>query len=430
MTRVVIVGGGQAGSSAALKLRGLGFPGEIVLIGDEPIAPYQRPPLSKSYLLGKSAPDALLIRPVSLYREKNIELRLGCRVDRILPQARRIETSTGGLGYDHLILATGAKPVRLDPSVGGALGNVFTLRTIEDIDRIAPLFQAGRRLLVIGGGYVGLEAAAVAAQSGLQVVLVEMADGILKRVACAETAAYFRALHVRHGVRILESTAIRQLEGNGTAACARLSDGEELAVDLVIVGIGVKPDVVLANSAGLDVDDGIKVDEFGRTSSEGIWAAGDCASFPYRDKRIRLESVPHAIDQAETVAANICGAQRPYIASPWFWSDQFDVKLQIAGLNANYDRVVVRLDGRLGVASHWYFRGNTLLAVDAMNDARSYMIAKRLIASGISPDPRSVGRPATDLGHFLKSVAPARARQHCVPAASADHEGAGSSSQA
>ena len=407
MTRVVIVGAGQAGSSAALKLRGLGFPGEIILIGDEPIAPYQRPPLSKSYLLGKAAPDALLIRPVALYREKNIELRLGCRVDRILPHARRIDTNTGSLGYDHLILATGAKPVRLDPSVGGALSNVFTLRTIEDVDRIAPLFQAGRRLLVIGGGYVGLEAAAVAAQSGLEVVLVEMADRILKRVACAETAAYFRALHVRHGVRIIELTAIRQLEGNGTAACARLSDGEELAIDLVIVGIGVKPDVVLASEAGLDVDDGIKVDQFGRTSSEGTWAAGDCASFPYRDKRIRLESVPHAIDQAETVAANICGAQRPYIASPWFWSDQFDVKLQIAGLNANYDRVVVRRDGRPGVASHWYFRGNTLLAVDAMNDARSYMIAKRLIASGISPDPGSVSNPASDLGHFLKSHAQA-----------------------
>ena len=348
-------------------------------------------------------------------------------------QARRIETSTGSLGYDHLILATGAKPVRLDPSVGGALGNVFTLRTIEDIDRIAPLFQAGRRLLVIGGGYVGLEAAAVAAQSGLQVVLVEMADRILKRVACAETAVYFRALHARHGVRIIGSAAIRQLEGNGTTACARLSDGEELAVDLVIVGIGVKPDVALASEAGLDVDDGIKVDELGRTSTDGIWAAGDCASFPYRGRRIRLESVPHAIDHAETVAANICGAQKPYVATPWFWSDQFDVKLQIAGLNANYDRVVVRRDGRPGVASHWYFRGNTLLAVDAMNDARSYMIAKRLIASGISPDPGSVGNPATDLGHFLKSRAPGNdAMPNTAPAraAGADHGRDASSSQA
>ncbi|MDB5631137.1 MAG: hcaD2 [Tardiphaga sp.] len=407
MMRVVIVGAGQAGSAAALKLRGLGFPGEIVLIGDEAIAPYQRPPLSKSYLLGKVAADALLIRPVSLYQDNNIELRLGCRVNHILPEARRIETSMGSLGYDHLVLATGAKPVPLDPAMGGALSNVFTLRTIDDIDRIASLFQAGRRVLVIGGGYIGLEAAAVAAQSGLEVVLVEMADRILKRVACAETAAYFRALHRRHGVRILESTAVRQLEGHGAATLARLSDGEELAVDLVIVGIGVKPDVTLANAAGLDVGDGIKVDALGRTSREGIWAAGDCALFPYRDKPIRLESVPHAIDQAETVAANICGPRRPYIASPWFWSDQFDVKLQIAGLNANYDRVVVRDAGRPGVVSHWYFSGDTLLAVDAMNDARSYMIAKRLIASGVSPAPESVGSPATDLGHLLKSGAPA-----------------------
>lgn len=403
MTRAVIVGAGQAGSSAALKLRALGFAGEIILIGAESVAPYQRPPLSKSYLLGKVTSDALLIRPLSLYRSQGIELRLGCRVDRILPHARRIETSAGSLGYDHLVLATGAKPLRLDPSLGGALGNVFSLRSIEDVDRIRPAFQTGRRLLVIGGGYVGLEAAAVAAQSGLQVVLVEMADRILKRVACAETADYFRTLHARHGVRILESTAVRRLEGNGTATHAHLSDGEELATDLVIVGIGVKPDIALASEAGLAVEDGIEVDAFGRTSVEGMWAAGDCASFPHGGRRIRLESVPHAIAHAETVAVNICGAREPYVATPWFWSDQFEVKLQIAGLNTNHDRVVVRCDGRPGVASHWYFRGKTLLAVDAMNDARSYMIAKRLTATGISPDPETVGNPATDPSLLLKS---------------------------
>lgn len=405
MTRVVIVGAGQAGSSTALKLRALGFSGEIILIGDEPIAPYQRPPLSKSYLLGKTTAEALLLRPLSLYRDQTIELRLGCRVDRIQPHVRRIETSTGSLDYDHLVLATGAKPLRLDSSIGGALGNVFTLRSIEDVDRIRPLFEAGRRLLVAGGGYVGLEVAAVAAKSGLQVTLVEMADRILKRVACAETAGYFRDLHTRHGVRIIEAIALGQLEGDGLATRARLSNGEKLAVDLVIAGIGVRPDVRLASSAAIHVADGIEVDEFGRTSIEGIWAAGDCASFPHQGIRIRLESVPHAIDHAETVAANICGTREPYVATPWFWSDQFDVKLQIAGLNAGYDRVVVRCDGRPSVASHWYFREETLIAVDAMNDARSYMIAKRLIAAGISPDPESVGNPATDLGLLLKSRA-------------------------
>lgn len=411
MSRVVIVGAGQAGSSAALKLRTLGFPGEIILIGDEPIAPYQRPPLSKAYLLGKTTAEAVLIRPLSLYRDKMIELRVGCRVDRILPHARRIETRAGSIGYDHLVVATGATPVRLDPSIGGALGNVFTLRSIQDVDSIRPTFAAGRRLLVIGGGYIGLEAAAVGAQTGLQVVLVEMADRILKRVACAETAAYFRALQGRHGVQVLESTAIRRLEANGPVTRAHLSNGEELAIDLVIVGIGVKPNIALASEAGCDVDDGIKVDEFGRTSIEGIWAAGDCASFPHGDGRIRLESVPHAIDHAETVAANICGAQKPYVATPWFWSDQFDVKLQIAGLNGSYDRVVVRRDRRPGVASHWYFRGETLLAVDAMNDARSYMTGKRLIASGISPDPEVVKDAATDLGMLLKARAPDNAQR-------------------
>lgn len=427
MTRVVIVGAGQAGCSAALKLRALGFVGEIVLIGDEPIAPYHRPPLSKAYLLGKTTADALLIRPLSLYRDQRIELRLGCRVDRILPHARRIETSTGSLDYDHLILATGARPLRLAPSIGGALGNVFTLRSIGDVDRIRPAFEAGRRLLVIGGGYVGLEAAAVAAQSGLQVVLVEMADRILKRVACAETASYFRALHAQRGVQILESTAICGIDGNGVATRARLANGEELAVDLVIVGIGVKPELTLAGEARLAVDNGIAVDAFGCTSVEGIWAAGDCASFPHAGKRIRLESVPHAVDHAETVAANICGAGKPYVATPWFWSDQFDVKLQIAGLNTSYDRVVARRDGRPGVASHWYFQGETLLAVDAMNDARSYMIAKRLIAAGISPDPDSVGSPATDLGVLLK---PRAAEKAAVPnAATADRKRASSNSE-
>ena len=407
MARVVIVGAGQAGSSAALKLRDLGFPGEIVLIGDEPIAPYQRPPLSKSYLLGKVSPEALLIRPLSLYSDRNIELRLGCRVHRILPGTRRLDTSMGDIAYDHLVLATGARPMRLAPSIGGALGNVFTLRSIEDVDRIAPHFQADRRLLVVGGGYIGLEAAAVAAQSGLDVVLVEMAGRILRRVACQETAAYFRSLHESRGVRIIEATGVLRLEGDGTASSAVLSNGETLPVDLIVVGIGVQPDVDLATGAGVKVNNGIEVDELGRTSIDGVWAAGDCASFPYRGKRIRLESVPHAIDHADLVAANICGAQRSYLAKPWFWSDQFEVKLQIAGLNPDYDRVVVRRDGRPGVASHWYFRGNALLAVDAMNDPRSFVAARKLLATGAEIDAEAVASGQLDPVLLAKATAPA-----------------------
>lgn len=405
MKRVVIVGAGQAGSSVALKLRMLGFAGEIVLIGEEPVAPYQRPPLSKAYLLGKVSREGLLIRPASLYRDQNIELRLSCRVERILPELQRLETSTGGLDYDHLVLTTGARPLPLPPAIGGALANVFTLRTIADIDRIAAYFQPARRLLVIGGGYIGLEAAAVAAQSGLEVVLLEMADRILKRVACSETAAYFRALHTRHGVRILEGTALDALEGDGVANRARLSNGEELPVDLAIVGIGVRPETALARNAGIEIEDGIKVDGFGRTSVESIWAAGDCASFPYRNTRIRLESVPHAIGHAEAVAANILGAAQPYFAAPWFWSDQYDVKLQIAGLNAGHDRVMVRRDGRPGVASHWYFKGNTLLAVDAMNDARSFTAARKLLAMDAAIDPNAVADPSLDPAQFIKTAA-------------------------
>lgn len=401
MQHVVVIGAGQAGASCVAKLRNGGFDGKITLIGAEPCPPYQRPPLSKGYLLGEMTLERLFLRPEAFYVDQGIALKTNCRVTAIDPEARVLNTTEGEIAYDALVLATGSTPRRLPAAIGGALDGVFTVRDLADVDAMAPRFVKGAKVLIVGGGYIGLEAAAVAAKLGLKVTLVEMADRILQRVAAPETSDYFRALHEGHGVTLREGVGLERLLGEGHVTGARLSDGTEIAADFVITGVGIEPDIALAKAAEIEIDNGIKVDAQGRTNMPGIWAAGDCTSFPYRGGRIRLESVPNAIDQAEVVAENILGAGKEYIAKPWFWSDQYDVKLQIAGLNAGYDRVVSRLGD--GSASFWYYLGDTLLAVDAANDPRGYMVGKRLIEAGKSPDPGLVADPDTDLKALLKT---------------------------
>lgn len=402
MSHVIVVGAGQAGASCVAKLRSEGFDGDITLIGSEPALPYQRPPLSKKYLLGEMELERLFLRPETFYEQNNISLRLGETVDGIDPIARTVSLGKTTLLYDELVLATGSHPRHLPESIGGTLDNVFTMRDLADADAMAPHFAEGKHVLVVGGGYIGLEAAAVAASKGLKVTLVEMADRILQRVAAAETSDYFRTLHSSHGVDIREGVGLQNLVGDEQVTGAVLSDGSELSVDFVIVGVGITPGVSLAEKAKLEIDNGIQTDAHGRTSDAHIWAAGDCASFPYRGDRIRLESVPNAIDQAEVVAQNIMGAGKDYVAKPWFWSDQYDVKLQIAGLNAGFDTVIVR-DGDEGSQSVWYYKGDELLAVDAMNAPRDYMIGKRLIEAGKSPSPERVRNPETDMKALLKA---------------------------
>lgn len=401
MTRVVVVGAGQAGAALAAKLRALGHKGPITLVGDENAPPYQRPPLSKAYLLGQIGEDRLYLRPADFYAQSDIDLRTGCRVTGIDRVARVVETTAGQIPYDILALTTGAAPRRLPGAIGGDLPGVFTLRGIADVEAIRPALSPGARLLVVGGGYIGLEAAAVARKLGLEVTLIELADRILKRVAALETSDYFRDLHTAHGVTILEGQGLARLRGADRVGGAILSDGRDIPADAVIVGVGVTPGTDLAQAAGLAVDNGIAVDELGRTSAPDIWAAGDCASFPRHGTRIRVESVQNAIDMAETVAANMLGGAVAYDPVPWFWSDQYDVKLQIAGLNTGYTDVVTRAggDGR----SHWYFAGNRLLAVDAMNDGRAYMVGKRLLETGKSPAPAALADPATDLKALLRA---------------------------
>lgn len=402
MGGIVIVGAGQAGAALAAKLRALGYQGALTMIGEEPQPPYQRPPLSKGYLLGEMELERLYLRAPAFWAEQNVTLRLGAQVGAIDPKARTIAVNGDLISYDQLALTTGSRPRSLPAAVGGTLGNVFTVRTLADIDRMAPRMTKGARALIVGGGYIGLEAAAVAAKLGLAVTVIEAAPRILQRVAAPETSAYFRRLHADHGVTILEGTGLDRLLGDGTVTGARLSGGREIAADIVIVGIGITPAADLAEAAGLAIDNGIRTDEQGRTSDPHIWSAGDCASFPHQGGRIRLESVGNAIDQAELVAENMLGAGKAYQAKPWFWSDQYDTKLQIAGLNTGYDRVVTR-QGEGAAVSFWYFQGNRLLAVDAMNDSRAYMIGKRLIEAGKSPDPDFIADPASDLKTLLKA---------------------------
>lgn len=403
MSHIVVIGAGQAGSSLVAKLRKDGFEGEITLIGAEPVLPYQRPPLSKAYLLGDMELERLFLRPASFYEEQNITVKLGSRVTAIDASAKTVTVGDEVITYDQLALTTGSDPRRLPAKIGGDLDNVFLVRDLADADAMAPKFKDGARALIIGGGYIGLEAAAVCAKRGVQVTLVEMADRILQRVAAPETSDYFRNLHSSHGADIREGVGLDHLVGtDGKVTGAVLTDGTELEIDFAVVGVGITPATQLAEMAGVELDNGIKTDAHGRTSNPSIWAAGDCASFPYKGERIRLESVPNAIDQAEIVAQNMMGADKDYVATPWFWSDQYDVKLQIAGLNTGYDRVVIRKGEGL-TNSFWYYKGEQLLAVDAMNDPRAYMIGKRLIDAGKTADPAVVGDPDADLKPLLKA---------------------------
>ena len=402
MAHIVVVGAGQAGSSLVSKLRNSGFEGKVTLVGAEPHPPYQRPPLSKKYLLGDMPLDRLYLRPETFYREQNITLRLGVAITKIDPNGRSILLDNEVVSYDHLALTTGSVPRSLPTAIGGALDGVHVVRDLRDVDAMAPRFDAKARVLIVGGGYIGLEAAAVAATKGLEVTLVEMADRILQRVAAPQTSDFFRNLHQSHGVDIREGVGLERIFGDRTVTGAALTDGSVLDLDFVIAGIGVTPATDLAGQAGLEIDNGIKTNALGQSSNPHIWAAGDCASLPYRGGRIRLESVQNAIDQAETVAENMLGANRPYQPMPWFWSDQYDVKLQIAGLNNGYDHVVTRPGEKGGAVSFWYYNKASLLAVDAANDPRAYMIGKRLIEAGKSPAIDVIEDPKTDLKALLK----------------------------
>lgn len=403
--RLVVIGAGQAGFALASKLRALKDERPITIIGSEDVLPYQRPPLSKKYLMGEMAFDRLLFRDEAWYRDNQVDVIFPMWVEEIDPATKTIRTQDGSLiDYGTLVIATGAEPRRLPENLGGTLEGVLTVRSKADADRLMAEIKPGRQLLVIGGGYIGLEAAAVARHFGLDVCLIEMADRILQRVASPETAAIMRDIHQSHGVDIREKTGITRLIGNdeGRVVGAELADGTVLNVDVVILGIGVTPNDRLAREAGVACTNGIVVDEFSQTSDPNIYALGDCCVLPFNGAMVRLESVPNAVDQAEALAAKLVGDAAPYQPKPWFWSDQYDVKLQIAGYNAGYDETILRQGTRDGAWSVWYFRAGQLIAVDAINDAKAYVTGKKLLDSGKSADRAILADSDKDLKLLLQ----------------------------
>lgn len=386
---IVIAGGGHAASELAICLRQEGHKGRIVLVGEEPWLPYQRPPLSKAYLSGKASRESLALRSQEAYDRAGVELRLGSRVDRIDRAARQVVLADGtALGYGRLALALGGRARALGVP-GAAAAAVHTLRGIADIDRLRPGFVAGRRIVIIGGGYIGLEVAAVAVAAGLAVTLVEVAGRVLERVAAPAVSAFCRRVHADAGVEMrtgLRVVSIEQETGGGATVCC--SDGTRVATDLVVVGVGLVPNTELAVAAGLDVGDGILVDEFTRTSDPTIVAIGDCANHAntHAGRRMRVESVQNAVEMARCAAATLCGKRKPYDPVPWFWSDQYHLKLQMAGMAREGDHAVLRGSYESDSFIRFYLRDGRIVAVDAVNRPADFLHARRLIAQGATPD--------------------------------------------
>jgi 3-phenylpropionate/trans-cinnamate dioxygenase ferredoxin reductase component len=382
ISTILIIGGGQAGAQAIDTLRREGFGGRLVLIGDEPELPYQRPPLSKKYLSGEMAADRLLFRHRTFYDEHRVELKLGCRAVRLDPSARQVELAGGEtLTYDRLLLCLGAESRRLT-CAGASLAGVHYLRGLADVAPIQTGSKPQARIVIIGGGYIGLEAAATCRKMGCEVTVLEMADRIMNRVVAPSVSRYFAGEHRTHGVNIICDTRVVRLEGTGTVEQVVCADGSSYAADLVIVGVGAVPTTELASKAGLACDNGIVVDEYCRTSDAAIYAAGDCTNHPSPrfGRRVRLESVDNAFEQAKTAALNLLDRQVAHDRVPWFWSDQFDNKLLIVGLSQDYDSQVLRGDPALRSFSVCYLKGRELLAVEAVNHSKDYMAARKLIA--------------------------------------------------
>tara|TARA_B110000858_G_scaffold198006_1_gene261984 strand:- start:2980 stop:4206 length:1227 start_codon:yes stop_codon:yes gene_type:complete len=379
----IIVGASHAGVSLALQLRKEGWTAPIKLIGEEAELPYHRPPLSKEHLAGKKDLDAMRLRPAKLYADNAIDLLLSTRVTSIDTAAREVKLNSGeSLGYQKLALCTGASVREFTPASG--MESVFYIRTAADIAQLAPHVKKGRRAVVIGGGYIGLEAAAVLAQQDVSVSLLEMSERILQRVTSPAMSGYMQQLHESHGVEIHTGVQVGSIREEGAEKLIVCADGTEFRADFLIVGIGVQANASLALQAGIQVDAGIMVNEYCRSSDEHVYAAGDCSVHPslIYQRQIRLESVQNANDQARVAAANICGREQIYDAVPWFWSDQYSIKLQMAGLNTNYDQVVMRGAAEGGIDASFalfYLKEGVLIAADCVARPKEFMVSKKLI---------------------------------------------------
>ncbi|GAA1826546.1 FAD-dependent oxidoreductase [Pseudonocardia ailaonensis] len=397
---VVIVGAGHGGAHAAAALRQHGFAGSVAMVGDEPRLPYERPPLSKDYLSGETPFEQLLLHPPAFWQERDVEILTDRRVTTVDARAHRVRCDDGTvLEYGHLVWATGGTPRTLS-CPGHDLGGVHTVRTVADSDRLRAELPAVTRAVVVGGGYIGLEAAAVLRAAGKHVTVVEAQDRVLARVAGAPLSRFYEALHRTHGVDLRLGASVERLEGASRVAGVRLADGELLPCELVIVGIGIVPAVAPLRAAGAAGSDGVVVDERCRTTLPDVFAIGDCAAHRNRfadDAVIRLESVQNAHDQAAVVARILAGTDARYDAVPWFWSKQYDLRLQTVGLSTGHDATVVRGDPATGRFSVVYLREGRVVALDCVNAVKDYVQGRKLVAARARVDPALLADPALPL---------------------------------
>ncbi|MCP3715298.1 NAD(P)/FAD-dependent oxidoreductase [Paraburkholderia sp. CNPSo 3281] len=388
----LIVGAGHAAGECATAIREQGWTGRIVMVGEEPHLPYQRPPLSKAFLSGESTAEQLYLKPLSTYDKARVEFIPNTRAERIDRDAKRVTLSSGSeISYAKLVLATGGRARRLAlPAIEAIekLQNFHYLRTLDHVARIRNQFHAGSRLVIIGGGYVGLEVAAVAVKRGLHVTVLEALPRVLARVTAPELSTFYEKVHREAGVDIRTNAIVSSFELDASCdavAAVCCADDTRVAADLVIVGVGLEPATELAQAAGLAVDNGIVVDEHTRTSDPDIFAVGDCTNHPNPalGRRLRLESVPNALEQARTAAASLCGKERVYNSVPWFWSDQYDLKLKMVGLSQGYDELVLRGSPESRSFSAFYLKDGVMLAADTVSRAPEFMLAKRFVAEKI-----------------------------------------------
>ncbi len=401
---VVIVGAGHAAGQLAQSLRMDGFEGDITIVGDEPYAPYQRPPLSKGLISGAETLDDLYLRDPEGYSEIGVELVLNTAVTAIDRENKSLTLSTGGtLSYDKLVLATGTR-VRELPLPGAELENVFYLRTLDHSQAIQDVMAPGRKLTVIGGGFIGLEMAASAAKLGLDVTVLEAAERLMGRAVSHEISAFYKDHHEEQGVDVRTGIGIAELSGDGAVEVIALTDGDQIAADIVVIGIGVLPNAELAEEAGLAVENGIVVDEFCKTNDPDIFAIGDCTNHPNpaAGRNIRLESVQNAVDQARTVSGVICGKDAPYSALPWFWSDQFDLRLQIAGLILHTQKTVTRPGDDETSFSVFHYGDDGIIACEAVNAPKDFMAAKMMIAKNVNPAPERLSDPEVPIRDLMR----------------------------
>ena len=400
MTGIVIIGAGHAAGQAAASLRQAKFEGSITIIGDEAHVPYQRPPLSKQYLAGTQVADKVYLRAEKFYADKDIQLMLDTRATQIDPGTKTINLDNGEtIAYEKLLISTGSRPRKLSIE-GSDLSGIHYLRTMDDVDGIRADVKPGANLIIVGGGYIGLEVAAVGIELGMNVHVLEMEERILQRVTTPEMSAYYHKLHSDRGVHIHTQTGVTGFSGNGKVENVLCGD-ESFAADIVIVGIGIIPNIEIAEEAGILCDNGIVVDDHCCTSDPDIYAAGDCTNHPnpLMNKRLRLESVPNAMDQARVSTANMLGDDKVYAAIPWFWSDQYELKLQMVGFSADGDSQVLRGDMENHQFAIFYLKDGKVVAADAVNSPKEFMLCKQLV--GKPADPAQLADPETDLKSLL-----------------------------